>query len=238
MLAAWRFLVPIPQRESYLSSDVGNSSRAAVQVELLFDLGYRAVMSLELGKALCGHDALLPQSESFSVLRSSAGVDKQQLAPAIHITTLLVMGLRRIRAEFAKRVQASRAVAVVAYCPFVPIPPPDPAVGPSPFARWLSTPGGQACVRELRWLLPTDSVVESRLRHEPGGVRVLSSAHLLALQACGAPPLWQQGLPAWGPQFCAWEDARAVLHTVLAVRVPRCCLAPRLPSVTAVVVQR
>eukprot|EP00435_Cladocopium_sp_Y103_P054069 s418_g17.t1 len=52
LLSAWRFLVPILQRESFLSSDVENSSRAAVTAELPFELGYRAVMSLELGTGL------------------------------------------------------------------------------------------------------------------------------------------------------------------------------------------
>ena len=54
ILSAWRFLVPILQREPILSSDVDQSSRAAAAAELPLELGYRAVMSLELGGALCG----------------------------------------------------------------------------------------------------------------------------------------------------------------------------------------
>ena len=107
ILSAWRFLVPILQR-------VDQSSRAAAAAELPFELGYRAVVSLELGRALCGRgDASLTSSESFSVLQHPAAVQldvgretrrKQQLEPAIRFTALLVLGLRRIRVEFAKRV--------------------------------------------------------------------------------------------------------------------------------------
>eukprot|EP00435_Cladocopium_sp_Y103_P053683 s183_g17.t1 len=181
-------------------------------------------MSLELGTALCGRvDNPLTSSESFSVLHNPAAVQldigretrrKQRLEPAIRFTSLLVLGLRRVRVEFAKRVQVWRAVASIAYCPPVPPPSSAPVGHPnlSPLAQWLSTPAGRACIRELRWLLPTVSVVGSRLRREPCGVRVLSSAHLLDIQASGVP-LWIDGSPSWGPQVLAWEDARAILHT-------------------------
>lgn len=73
LLAMWRFLIPIPQRELTLSSDVGGSSAAAVASEAASDLGYRAVLCAEFGRALCS--SVVPDSqlesdsgESFSVI--------------------------------------------------------------------------------------------------------------------------------------------------------------------------
>ena len=232
-LAAWRFAVPIPEREHILSSDVNSSSQSAVAAELPFDLAYRAVMCAELGRALCRH--CLPVSEperapeSFSTLQQPRDVqnDLHQIAqrkarflPAVQFTSLLVLGLRRIRVEYAKRLTAWRACASAS----IPVAPDLPAErvarSMSAFSLWLEGRSGRVCARELRWLLPPVSLVESRLQREVAGFRSLTANHLLVLQAAGVP-LLLDGVPSWGPDLPSWDEARIALGTrcVCPVRV-------------------
>eukprot|EP00435_Cladocopium_sp_Y103_P008414 s515_g2.t1 len=174
-LAAWRFAVPIPQREHFLSSDTNSSSKSAVAAELPFDLAYRAVLCAELGRALCCNSSLLPGaeevgwSESFSTLHHPSEVQqdvcraeqrKVRFLPAIRFTSLMVLGLRRIRVEYAKRIAAWRACASVSV-PVAPssIVPPGMPRTVSALNLWLQSSSGVACVRELRWLLPPISLL-------------------------------------------------------------------------------
>lgn len=232
-LTAWRFAVPIPQREPILSSDVNSSSQSAVAAELPFDLAYRAVMCADLGRVLCQHSSVVDvggASESFSTIHQPGDVQtdlrhmaqrKTRFLPAVRFTSLLVLGLRRIRVEYAKRLAAWRTCASV-FVPAVPDSPSLPGVARSmsAFAAWLASRSGLMCVRELRWLLPSVSLVESRLQREVVGFRSLSAAHLVALHAAGVPVLLD-GDPSWGPDLPPWDEAYAVLATrcVCTVRV-------------------
>ena len=236
-LAAWRFAVPIPQREPFLSSDTNSSSRTAVAAELPFELAYRAVLSAELGRALCCHCSSpsddVESTESFSTLYHPTEVQREvgsaerrraRFLPAIRFTSLLVLGLRRIRIEYAKRISAWRACASVSVpgAPSPMVPPGVPRVD-SALTLWLQSSSGVACVRELRWLLPSISVLESRLRREVVGFRSLSISLLLAIQSAGVPLLCD-GAPSWGPEFPCWDEARSVLGT-------RCsCSSPERPA--------
>ena len=224
LLAMWRFLIPIPQRELTLSPDVGGSSAAAVASGAAFDLGYRAVMCAEFGRALCS--SVVPNShhesdpgESFSVIFQPSAVSheircftqrQQNLRPAILFTTLLLLGLRRIRVEYAKRIAAWRACAEVRFSVSLPVPPPPALAQGSLFLRWLESASGKGCVWEWRWLLPPPSVLEARVRREGCGVRALSAAHLLAIQNLGVPIL-VNGSPMWGPSPPSWDEVRAAL---------------------------
>lgn len=229
VLSAWRFAVSLPEREAFLSRDVNESSVAAVSSEMSFDMSYRAVMPMELGKALCNFSSgdSVEQSiglgENFAVLQHPGEVAieveqtsrrKQRLNPAIRFTTLMLLGLRRIRIEYAKRISAWRACAEASIpVPLVPLRPPIvPTSQESLFGRWLASAAGQSCLREWRWSIPTLSVIESRLRLERCGVRVLAPSHLLDIQDSGVP-VWLDGAPSWGPRMLSWDVARAALNT-------------------------
>ena len=53
VLSSWRWLVPTPNRQSLLSSDVDGSSAIPTQRERGSDLAYRAVLPRHMGFALC-----------------------------------------------------------------------------------------------------------------------------------------------------------------------------------------
>ena len=68
------------------------------------------------------------------------------------------------------------------------------------------------CQGIWRWWVPTPSVLESRLRREPTGVRSLTCQHMAEIQAQGVP-LMIDGSPSLGPAQLLWQDARLVLNT-------------------------
>ena len=226
ILTAWRFLVPMPDREPVLSADVNGSSKAAVAAEMASDLGYRAILPFALGQAVCRLAASTTTNsfagERFAVVHNPGDVQqeavqetarKKQMAPAITVTTLLLLGLRRVRIEYAKRTSFWRACASSFFeeTP-VDVGPSRGLPAPSTLQGWLASAAGQSCVKEWRWLVPTPSVLESRLRREPTGVRSLTCQHMAEIQAHGVP-LMIDGSPSWGPAQLLWQDARLVLNT-------------------------
>ena len=115
ILAAWRWLVPIPAREALLSQDVAGSSAASANKECGTDLAYRGVLPKALGVAICH---LSPASledlelEQFASLRNSRALQSeiQALArrqrpflPAAQCCQRLVVGLRFIRSAYHAR---------------------------------------------------------------------------------------------------------------------------------------
>ena len=236
ILTAWRFLVPMPDREPVLSADVNGSSKAAVAAETASDLGYRAILPFALGQAVCRLATSTTtnsfEGERFAVVHNPGDVQqeavqetarKNQMAPAITVTTLLLLGLRRVRIEYAKRTSFWRACASLFFeeTP-VDVGPSRGLPAPSTLQGWLVSAAGQSCVKEWRWLVPTPSVLESRLRREPTGVRSLICQHMAEIQAHGVP-LMIDGSPSWGPAQLLWQDARLVLDTigVLVLLPPR-----------------
>jgi hypothetical protein len=120
-LSAGRFLVPMPDREPVLSAEVNGSSKAAVAAEMASDLGYRAILPFALGQAVCRLAASTTtnsfEGDRFAVVHNPGDVQqeavqetarKKQMAPAITVATLLLLCLRRVRIEYAKRTSFRR----------------------------------------------------------------------------------------------------------------------------------
>ena len=162
ILTAWRFLVPMPDREPVLSADVNGSSKAAVAAEMASDLGYRAILPFALGQAVCRLATSTTtnsfEGERFAVVHNPGDVQqeamqetarKKQMAPAITVTTLLLLGLRRVRIEYAKRTSFWRACASSFFeeTP-VDVGPSRGLPAPSTLQGWLVSAAGQSCVKE------------------------------------------------------------------------------------------
>ena len=114
ILAAWRWLVTLPSREPLLSRDVDGHSAAAVSQECAWDLGHRAILPSVLGRALCQREPP-PDLEEYSVWRHTEQTTREaeqlqhrhdHIRPAVKCVTLLLLGLRRIRVEYARRIEA------------------------------------------------------------------------------------------------------------------------------------
>jgi len=240
VLSAWRWLVPLPGREELLSglSEHGGAPAAAVEQE--YDLAYRGVMPRALGLALagppsspsdsedeeyaCSDSPALFESESRSRHASAAAAQ----APA-RVLVALLLGIRRIRREYAVRIAAWRVLAEHTLRP-APIPMPSTAVTACPaqpslvisrrsvhvlqgqLEAWAGSAAGRAVVRELRWYTPSVSVLCSRLRRDFGSVGGIS--HRSLLTACiplglpvarGASVSWGPGMPTWAEAFAAWQ---------------------------------
>ena len=162
ILTAWRFLVPMPDREPVLSADVNGSSKAAVAAETASDLGYRAILPFALGQAVCRLAASTTtnsfEGERFAVVHNPGDVQqeavqetarKNQMAPAITVTTLLLLGLLRVRIEYAKRTSFWRACASLFFeeTP-VDVGPSRGLPAPSTLQGRLVSAAGQSCVKE------------------------------------------------------------------------------------------
>ena len=171
VLSAWRWLIPLPHRESLLSTDVQGSSAIPTARERGWDLGYKGVLPKSLGATLCSlstHelDALVQsECELYASLRQPGAMqaELQQFSkrrtaalPAIRVVRCLLLGLRRIRFEFQTRLTAWLSLCREA----LPTPPPEEAAvqaGAPPrdaLQAWFTTGSGLRSVQELRWAPP------------------------------------------------------------------------------------
>jgi hypothetical protein len=180
ILSAWHWLVSMPERELIYDADTNGHSAEGVRQEYSMDLGYRALLPRRLGKLLCSLAHRSPSShvpapaedlaeeavEEFATARepglaaeeaARCSLRKRQVLPAVQVTCLLILGLRKIRAEYALRVDAfcqllrarfeERREAAV------------PGAGAATLAgrlrSWSESTAGRPVIRQLRWFAPT-----------------------------------------------------------------------------------
>ena len=232
LLSAWRWLVPIPDRESLLSVDVNGSSAVSTSRETGSDLAYRGVLPLQLGVALCrsgssdSSSADCADMESFATLAQPAALaseldrlaqSQHRFLPAIRTVQALLLGLRRIRAEYQRRIEAWLRLA----CAATPVPAPLlDAAAPrqvDPLLVWLYSPPGSAVLRELRWSLLSLPSAASRVRLA-SGFRSRTESAIKSLLFEAGVALLVDGLPSWGPDWPSWDEALSGLS--------RPCLCP------------
>ena len=123
ILCAWRWFVPMPEREAVYGRDEGGRSAGGTLREGANDLAYRCVMPRVLGKAICrlavgaprpseaGEEAEVTdeEAEEEATFRQREALERgfsrrQQVAynlrHVVKVTTSLALGLRFIRMEF------------------------------------------------------------------------------------------------------------------------------------------
>ena len=226
ILATWQWLVPMCTEVNDFGVEPGNSSAASTLAEGASDLAHRGIMPCGLGNLL--HCATQPPSlDTFEVpevedeqhgtfrdlpfASAEAEGSKDRLlkftGAAADALRLLVLALRRIRAEYLQRVDLWAAAfrasleprAVAAVVP-VPARPADPT------STWLASPAGQEVIKELRWSLPDRRAAISRLRmacrvqgYRPSDARILFllSAEGVPLRTGSTDVLWDSGGLTW-----------------------------------------
>ena len=241
ILAAWRWLVTLPSREPLLSRDVDGHSAAAVSQECAWDLGHRAILPSVLGRALCQREPP-PDLEEYSVWRHTEQTTREaeqlqhrhdHIRPAVKCVTLLLLGLRRIRVEYARRIEAWKQTQLIMEQLRVPeavpfqAPLADDERMPSILDAWFGTPRGLATARELRWLAPALSVLAARIKAEvpacrlsPHSIRVCAATHRV--------PITLNGQPNWADVRPSFEEMQMALRTPCICRPARqedisCC---------------
>ena len=180
ILSAWKWFVPLSTEIEDFGHDDESSSRTVTSSELGHDLAYRGIMPRELGRFLRRHGqsncTRLPEEdapdEQFGSFLDMQGAADELVATAercvravgaaIGVLRLLMLGLRCIRAEYLKRLDAwaSAMTASLSEATAQVLP-----AGPLDRARtWLRTPEGGTFLRELRWLAADRSTAVNRLR--------------------------------------------------------------------------
>ena len=164
ILSAWKWFVPLSTEIEVLGHDDESSSRTVTSSELGHDLAYRGIMPRELGRFLRRHGqsncSRLPEEdapdEQFgSFLDMQGAADElvataercvQAVGAAIGVLRLLMLGLRCIRAEYLKRLDAwasamtaSLSEATAQVLPAGPLNP-RPPTAPDRARTWLRTP--------------------------------------------------------------------------------------------------
>ena len=238
ILAAWRWLVTLPSREPLLSRDVDGHSAAAVSQECAWDLGHRAILPSVLGRALCQREPP-PDLEEYSVWRHTEQTTREaeqlqhrhdHIRPAVKCVTLLLLGLRRIRVEYARRIEAWKQTQLIMEQLRVPeavpfqAPLADDERMPSILDAWFGTPRGLATARELRWLAPALSVLAARIKAEvpacrlsPHSIRVCAATHRVPITLNGQPN---------------WADVRPSEEMQMALRTPCICRPARQEDIS------
>jgi len=184
-----------------------------------------------------------PLPEEFALARDAslfkAEADRRAsrfklVRPAINVSTLLLLGLRRIRYELALRIDAWQALWEIMMAP--PAPPPCPPLPSDPLPHappvgpptapgtplhmvlnslelWANQPPGRATVRELRWQGAPSLVVIKRLRAEASfPLNTTIALVAKAFPSLGIPRV-TDGAFSWSNRFTAWGEARALAHT-------------------------
>ena len=117
-----------------MGQDYAGHSAAATQIEGPGDLAYRGVMPKALGQALCGTSIRSSASDSsdheeFATSREAVAArlemsrrhaNRHTASPATMVTTALVLGLRKVRAEYASLVQTWRELRLLDLLPLTP----------------------------------------------------------------------------------------------------------------------
>ena len=129
-LAAWRWLVPVREREELVGVDVTSSAPGAA-MEGPADLAYRCVMPRALGKVLDSQEGASLQvcaseeGEEYGTIHDAPTLEREaaartracaKRANAVRVTTSLLLGIRKLRAEYAVRIQAWRQLRELEAC--------------------------------------------------------------------------------------------------------------------------
>ena len=144
--------------------------------------------------------------------------------PVVRFTTLLLLGLRCIRAQYQQRTKAYMDLV------FRSLPAPEAPPGPEPFFEgeedrtglqlWLDGPGARL-VLQLRWQLPSEDAAVRRVRQEaPRGVLsrgVTASVISSALRSAGVAFL-VGGHPNWGADMPSWTTIEGLLQSSAILR--------------------
>ena len=164
--------------------------------------------------------------ESFATLAQPAALaseldrlaqSQHRFLPAIRTVQALLLGLRRIRAEYQRRIEAWLRLARAS----TPVPAPLlDAAAPrqvDPLLVWLYSPPGSAVLRELRWSLLSLPSAASRVRLA-SGFRSRTESAIKSLLFEAGVALLVDGIPSWGPDWPSWDEALSGLS--------RPCLCP------------
>jgi hypothetical protein len=152
-------------------------------------------------------------------VRRQAGLRKY--SAAIRVTTVLILGVRGVRAAYAEMLRAWQELMQTELGPVAPVVDDEAPLVPEPVApaapvipdraavlqahisRWAPSPQGQRVIRELRWLCPSLQTLAARVRAElpPTGTgvqQILSACRLLGIPVrSGEETSWGVGLPSW-----------------------------------------
>ena len=240
VLSAWRWLVPTAGSETRCSGDV-TLSAPGTRAEGPCDLAYRCVLPAELGRVLNGRaqdaGAVQGSEQGSSDEGYATGWEGKALAEeaeartrarrrcvaSIQVTTVLSLGVRKLRAEYAARIETwLRLRALVGHCVVggatvcyhIPTPGANSRV-----VNWATSEPGRIVISELRWrVLPREALLR-RVRTELGGLRGLRDGALVPLVQRYGVPVLVAGSQSWGPTLPDWQEARAAWQFLCACRV-------------------
>ncbi|CAE7204856.1 unnamed protein product [Symbiodinium sp. CCMP2592] len=218
VLASWRWLVTLPGREALLSQDVGGHSATAVAHERGWDMGHRAILPSVLGRTLCRlppprTEREPPEDlEEYAVWRHTEQTTREaeqlqhrhaRIRPAVECVSLLLLGLRRIRVEYARRINAWKQMQLIMEQARIPDVAPlgqVPAAGddrpPSVLDAWFATPRGLTTARELRWLESNSPPPAHSVLALTADAAVVEHSVATAAAPC---TLWDSALGTAGP---------------------------------------
>jgi hypothetical protein len=242
ILCAWRWFLPMEEREAAYGQDAGGRSADDVRQEGANDLAYRCVMPRGLGSALCSlaggtsgesdgdheESATLLQRDALEGEVARRRRAMHEVRQAIQITTALALGLRSIRIEFASRVAAWKSLWEAENSQLGADESGPPSLGElgsqvDPLGviernlrhrvqEWANSAAGQLVVAQLRWSVPSHSVLVDRIR---GELRRFGGANQQQIRrACASLgiPVREHGQVSWGVELVSWFDARAALN--------------------------
>ena len=253
ILSAWHWLVRIPAKESEINA-VRSSGADTSEMESPLDLAYRCILPAPLGYAIHRMEVppiCEPVSEEFATLLDARGIANEaegtaalwrSQRPAIMVVTTLALGLRKLRAEVRRRVEAWKTLAGSA-APFlhssqapsnelVAVSQPEDHLSPRlrcsfnvSFANW-ATSSGMLFISTLRGAIPPRDAAITRLRSAAPFARFVSKAKIEeALTNFGVPYTTSFGY-SWGACYHDWKMARKLFH------VPCQCDTPEASSST------
>jgi hypothetical protein len=232
VLAAWRWLLAIPTLEdqlagSILRSDIGASREGPT------DLAYRGILPRGLGQALTlagrGDDGGIGdegQQEEYALSRSIGQANREaacrrrawgRYAGPISVTTALLLGLRKLRYEYARRADAwvnlrEREVGLSEIQRRGSGAPGAQSVVGGPLAErvamWAVSPSGRGVLAQMRWRIATREAIVERVRGEIGSSsRQAEGRQLSDLVDSLVVPRRLGEQISWGPRLISWEEA-------------------------------
>ena len=158
------------------------------------------------------------------------------------VVTTLALGLRKLRAEVRRRVNAWKilagsAASLLRTSQLPPIELDAPSQSEDQltprrrnsfnlsFANW-ATSSGSSFIRTLRWAIPPRDIAITRIRYAAPCARYVSGAKIEeALNSFGVPFTTSYGF-SWGPSYPEWKIARQLFN------VPCQCDIPDVRSTT------
>ena len=251
ILSAWHWLVRILAKEVAINAAISSGASMSV-LEGPFDLAYRCVLPAPLGYAIHKVEAPPvpePVVEDVATLLDASLVTKESedttalwksQRPAIVVVTTLALGLRKLRAEVRRRVDAWKTLAGSSapiihgsQSPssdfFSPLQSDDRlstrrrCFFSASFANWAAS-SGATFMSALRGAIPPRDSAITRIRAAVPFARTVSSAKIEeVLVGLGVPFPTAFGY-SWGACYPDWKIARKLFH------VPCQCDSPIAPS--------